>query len=98
MADKYWTKLGELNTYSFFLIDGGVRRVLDKTGGWFERHKVGELVECADNEIVLLMQQRAELLEALKGMCALYNTDEGTRSLPQYVAAVQSISKAEAAE
>lgn len=48
--------------------------------------------------VIEMAEQNKELLEALKGMCALYNTDEGTRSLPQYVAAVQSISKAEATE
>ena len=94
MADKYWTKLGELNTYSFLLIDGGVRRVLDKTGGWFERHKVGELVECADNEIVLLMQQRAELLEALKEM---WDAHEHNTSGRLSVMVIEAITKAEAA-
>lgn len=52
--------------------------------------------ELRTEDIVSLLEQRTELLEALKDMCALYNTDEGTRSLPQYVAAVQAISKAEA--
>lgn len=42
-----------------------------------------------------LLLQRSQLLEALKDMCVLYNTDEGTRSLPQYVAAVRAIRRAE---
>lgn len=45
-----------------------------------------------------LYEQRAELLEALKGMCDLYNTDEGTRSLPQYISACAAITNVEATQ
>ena len=42
----------------------------------------------------LLVEQRDELLEALQNMSDLYDTDEGCRSLPQYVAARAAIANA----
>lgn len=60
-------------------------------------YKYSEVLEI-EQKLARLEQQRAELLEALKGMCELYDTDEGTRSLPQYVAAISIITKVEAAE
>ena len=54
--------------------------------------------ELRTEDITSLLEQRTHLLEALKGICKLYDTDEGTRSLPQYVAAISAIAKAEAAE
>ena len=41
-----------------------------------------------ESSVVLAMvQQNKDMLEALKGMIDLYDTDDGTRSLPQYIAA-----------
>ena len=45
-------------------------------------------------EIVALKEQRDELLEALRNLADLYDTDEGCRSLPEYIAARAAIAKA----
>ena len=45
----------------------------------------------SQSEITELKKQRDELLEALTGMVALYDTDEGCRSLPEYQAARTAI-------
>lgn len=45
-------------------------------------------------EIVVLKEQRDELLEALRNLADLYDTDEGCRSLPEYIAARAAIAKA----
>lgn len=45
-------------------------------------------------EIVALKEQRDELLEALRNLSDLYDTDEGCRSLPEYIAARTAIAKA----
>lgn len=44
--------------------------------------------------IYILTAQRDELLKALIDISDLYDTDEGCRSLPQYIAARSAISKA----
>ena len=41
-----------------------------------------------------LIAQRGELLEALRNLADLYDTDEGCRSLPEYIAARAAIAKA----
>lgn len=52
-----------------------------------------------ESSVVLAMvQQNKDMLEALKGMSDLYDTDDGTRSLPQYIAARATIARTEAAE
>ena len=45
-------------------------------------------------EIVALKEQRDELLEALRNLADLYDTNEGCRSLPEYIAARAAIAKA----
>lgn len=46
------------------------------------------------DEIDRLHEQRDELLEALRNLADLYDTDEGCRALPQYIAARAAIAKA----
>ena len=63
-------------------------------------HKVdaySEMLSKAAQQYAALEEQRDELLEALKDMVALYNTDEGCRSLPEHQAACAAIARAEGA-
>lgn len=49
-------------------------------------------------ELRRLHDLNQEALGALKDLADLYDTDEGCRSLPQYIAAREAIAKAEAAK
>ena len=60
---------------------------------WYEIESAKELRRLhAENEE--LKEQRDELLEALRNLADLYDTDEGCRSLPEYIAARAAIAKA----
>lgn len=48
-------------------------------------------IEKLKKELEAVKEERDELLAALKGMVALYDTDEGCRSLPEYQAARTAI-------
>ncbi len=54
-------------------------------------HEVSVFCATIEQQRDELLKQRDELLEALKGMVALYDTDEGCRSLPEYQAARDAI-------
>lgn len=47
-----------------------------------------------DSANARLIAAAPELLEALEAITALYDTDEGCRSLPEYKAAIAAIAKA----
>jgi hypothetical protein len=47
-------------------------------------------------ELRRLHEANQAMLEALKSLADLYDTDEGCRSLPQYIAARAAIAKGEA--
>jgi hypothetical protein len=56
---------------------------------------LGYCPECgAKEDPTNVKAQRDELLEALKAITALYETDEGCRSLPEYISARAAIAKA----
>ena len=60
---------------------------------WYEIESAKELRRLyAENEE--LKDQCDELLEALRNLSDLYDTDEGCRSLPEYIAARAAIAKA----
>lgn len=52
----------------------------------------------AASELRRLLELNREVIRALKDLADLYDTDEGCRSLPQYIAARAAITKAEAAK
>lgn len=63
---EYWDRINELPTYSFWLVDSGVRAVLDTTGKWFDADSARELMDEAQTEINQL-RARLAVLE-LKGV------------------------------
>jgi hypothetical protein len=52
-------------------------------------------IQQAADELVRLYGASQVMLEALKGIADLYDTDEGCRTLPQYIAARAAIAKGE---
>ena len=65
---------------------------------WMQRDKLLAKLNASESRLhevstfcATIWQQRDELLAALKGMVALYDTDEGCRSLPEYQAARDAI-------
>lgn len=55
-TDKLWKDVCTLQRYSFFLVDGLVRRVPDKTGNWLELNDVQKIV---DHDRIAAMLQSA---------------------------------------
>lgn len=58
---EFEDRLNALPTYSFWSINGGVKRVADKTGKWFETDQVRELMDEAQTEINQLRARLAQL-------------------------------------
>lgn len=58
---EYEDQLNALPTYSFWVIEGGVKRVPDASGKWFETDAVRELMDQAQTEINSLRAQLAQL-------------------------------------
>lgn len=51
-------------------------------------------IDCGTRANARLIAAAPDLLEALKDLADLYDTDEGCRSLPEYIAARAAIAKA----
>lgn len=58
---EFEDRLNSLPTYSFWVIDSGVKRVPDSTGKWFESDQVRELMDEAQTEINSLRARLAQL-------------------------------------
>lgn len=63
---KYWNKLHELNTYSFLLKDGGVKKFKDSCGNWVDISDVQQVVSNADSRIFHLEMHLSNAREFAK--------------------------------
>ena len=59
-----------------------------------QRRAAFRMIERLNDELGRVCEQRDELLEGLRNLADLYDTDEGCRSLPEYIAARAAIAKA----
>lgn len=56
----FWGRLCGVQRFSFLISpDGGVKRVLDRTGAWIEMHEAQAIVGAAEDEIAALREQLA---------------------------------------
>jgi len=80
----YFTeKFFALPKYSFLLVNGGVRRVEDTTGGWVDRNAAHELIEIMQEEI-------NRLNSALEDIATLKNL---TARKERFICILQEIAK-----
>ena len=66
-------------------------------GGWIEDAWEGESDDHVSRANARMMAASTDMYDALKNLCALYDTDEGCREIPEYIAARAALAKADGA-